>query len=156
MSDRSRVLLLALLVQAGCGHDFEPPDAGERTREAAAAYSPTLFDTITWESDSVRVLQGNEVYAARCRRCHGSLGEGDGRYASDRGIAVPSLVEAEWSRASMDSVRLRIFAGHESGMPTFGIAGITPREIDSSAFYVLSTLRPEVLEGPGGSEESDR
>jgi hypothetical protein len=30
-------------------------------------------------------------------------------------------------------------------MPTWGVAGITPREIDAVAFYILERLRPEML-----------
>jgi hypothetical protein len=45
----------------------------------------------------------------------------------------------------MDSVRHRIFVGHAAGMPTWGVAGISPREIDGAAYYLLERLRPEVL-----------
>ena len=46
-----------------------------------------------------------------------------------------------------DSVRRRVFVGHVAGMPTWGVAGITQREIDAVSFYVLESLRPEVLGG---------
>lgn len=140
-------LALALSALAGCGHDFEPPDRGERVREAAAVYAPGLFDSLTWASDSVRALEGNGVYAQKCRRCHGPLGRGQTTYAAERHLDVPSLVEADWPLATMDSLHKHVFIGHEEGMAGFGIAGITPREIDSSAYYILNVLRPEVLEG---------
>ena len=143
-------LALAALAAAACGHDFEPPDRGERVREAEAVYSNAIFDTIAWTSDSVRSLEGNEVYAAECRRCHGPLGRGNTDYARARGLTVPSLVTPDWPLASMDSIRREIFVGHEEGMPGFGIAGITPRDIDGAAYYVLATLRPEVLGSGGG------
>lgn len=141
----ARFTVLAALATTACGHDFEPPDRGERVRAAEAVYSDALFDTVSWSSDSVRAQEGNGVYAAKCVRCHGPLGRGDTEYARTRGIEVPSLVEREWPLASMDSLRRTIFVGHEGGMPVFGVGGITPREIDASAYYVLHTLRPEVL-----------
>jgi len=132
-------------------HRFEPPDRGERVREAAMLYLPSLFDTITWASDSVRALDGNAVYAAKCRRCHGTLGEGDTDYAKERDLEVPSLVERDWPfAASLDSVRHTVFTGHAQGMPTFGVAGITLREIDAASYYLLYRLRPDVLRTGGG------
>jgi hypothetical protein len=50
-----------------------------------------------------------------------------------------------------DSVRHLIFIGHAHGMPTWGVAGLTDREVDAVAFYLTEVLRPEVLgEGGGG------
>jgi hypothetical protein len=77
------------------------------------------------------------------------MGGGDTEYARSRDLQPLSLVEPDWPLASsLDSLRHEIFAGHEGGMPGFGVAGITPREIDASAFFILNTLRPDVL-GPG-------
>ena len=144
------VLLSFLAIAAACGHDFEPPDSEGRIQAAEALYSAAIFDTLTWESDSARSLEGNEVYAARCNRCHGTMGEGDTEYARQRGLHVLSLVAPDWPFGdSVDSLRHAIFAGHEGGMPGFGVAGITPREIDASAYFIVHTLRPEVL-GTGG------
>ena len=140
----SIAVVLPALLTLGCGHHFEPPDSEERTREAESVYSAALFDSLTWESDSVRSFTGNAVYAAQCRRCHGAMGEGGTDYARERHLEVLSLVEPDWPfGASIDSLRHAIFAGHEGGMPIFGVAGITPREIDASAFFILHTLRPE-------------
>jgi mono/diheme cytochrome c family protein len=139
-----------VMAATACGHDFEPPDPAERVRRAEGRYSPEMFDTVTWASDSARTVAGNTVYAEKCRRCHGALGAGGTEYARERGLEVPSLVMAEPPfDMSLDSLRWRIFTGHASGMPTFGIAGISPRDIDSSAFYLVFTLRPDVL-GTGG------
>lgn len=144
------VLAVLVAASAACGHDLEPPDRGERTRQAERVYSSALFDTVTWPSDSIRALTGNETYAVECRRCHGPLGRGTTDYARERGLVVPSLVTPDWRLATMDSLRRTIFVGHEEGMPGFGVGGITPREIDGAAYYVLNTLRPEVLGGGGG------
>lgn len=146
------VASVATLSACKSEHHFEPPDRGERVRQAEALYTPALFDSISWASDSARALEGNAVYAAKCRRCHGTLGRGDTDYARARDLDVPSLVEPNWIlAAAVDSVRHTVFAGHAQGMPTFGVAGITLREIDAAAFYVLNRLRPDVLGAGGGS-----
>lgn len=142
-----RTALLFVLVATGCGHDFEPPDRAERVREAAATFDAAAFDSITWESDSIREFQGNEVYAEKCRRCHGPLGRGVTDYAKEQGLDVPSLVERDWPLASLDSLRRTVYVGHEEGMPVYGSGGIGIREIDAVASYVLYTLRPDVLDG---------
>jgi len=64
----------------------------------------------------------------------------------ERAPFVPPLVEPEWRLASsIDSVRHRVFVGRAAGMPTWGIAGTGPREIDTAAFYVLDLPRPGAL-----------
>lgn len=143
--------VLAATVAGGCGeHEFDPPSRAERVEEAAGRFDAASFDTITWADDAQRMLEGNAVYAAECRRCHGPLGRGDTEYARANGLDVPSLVEPDWDFADDPvAVRRRIFTGHEAGMPTWGVAGITPREIDAVAAYLLQDLRPEVLRERG-------
>jgi mono/diheme cytochrome c family protein len=140
-------VLAGLLVLAACGEkEFDPPERAEQVGEAETLYSEALFDTIAWADTLQRVRVGNEVFASRCRNCHGTLGEGDTEFARARGLTVPSLVAPDWRYAtSIDSVRHRVFVGHQAGMPTWGVAGISPREIDGAAYYVLQRLRPEVL-----------
>lgn len=142
---------LAVAAGAGCGeHEFDPPSRAERVEEAAERFDAASFDTIAWADEAQRMLEGNAVYAAECRRCHGPLGRGDTEYARANNLDVPSLVEPDWDFADDPiGVRRRIFTGHEAGMPTWGVAGITPREIDAVAAYLLEDLRPEIL---GGSE----
>ncbi len=136
-----------LLASGACGHDFEPPDRADALTQAEALYSADLFDTLAWASDDVRAWDGNGVYVDKCRRCHGTLGSGTTEYAAGRGLEVPSLVELEWKfTEGLESVRHYIFVGHEGGMPTWGLAGLSPREIDGAAFYLLTQLRPEVLQ----------
>jgi len=137
--------VLASTAVGACSHDFEPPDRSERVRRAAGQYSVALFDTVSWEDGASRVTLGNTVYAERCSRCHGPLGGGDTPYAEERGLDVPSIVEPDWPLAELDSVRRRLFIGHEAGMPTYGDGPLVPREIDATAAYLLETLRPEVL-----------
>ena len=130
-----------------CGeHGFERPDRAEQVAAAESAYSAALFDTIAWSDELSRARAGNEVYASYCRNCHGPLGRGDTEYGRERDLDVPSLVAAAWPLAdSPDAVRRTIFVGHQAGMPTWGVAGIDPREIDAVAYYVLERLRPDVL-----------
>lgn len=139
---------------AGCGHEFEPPDRATRVQEAAATYSATVFDSLEWASEDVRLSDGNEIYAASCRRCHGTLGRGETSYARERDLDVPSLVEPDWQLADLDTLRKVIFIGHEEGMPVFGDGGLVPREIDGVAAYILWSLRPDVLEA-GAAESRD-
>lgn len=143
------VKLVAVALAAGCGkHEFEPPPREAQVAAADSIYSTVLFDTIAWDSAGARELEGNAVFAAECRKCHGPLGHGVTEYARQRGLDVPSLVEPGWKYAQrIDSVRHTIFVGHTAGMPTWGVAGISPREIDAVAYYVLYRLRPDVLGG---------
>ena len=140
------LLLTFVLVTTACGHEFEPPDRGERIRQAELAYTPSLFDSVTWGEGENREAIGNEIYAEKCRKCHGPMGRGETDYARERKLTIPSLVEPQWAYASMDSLHKTIYVGHEEGMPVYGDGGITPREIDAVAAYVLNMLRPDVLE----------
>lgn len=151
MTRNKSVLLATWFCALGllaCGEpEFERPDRAAQVQAAEDEYSSALFDSIAWSDDATRARAGNEVFASRCRNCHGPLGMGATAYAAERGLTVPSLVEREWPFAtSIDSVRHRIFVGHELGMPTWGTAGISPREIDGAAFYLLERLRPEMLQ----------
>lgn len=140
-------LLGALLTLAACDkHEFEPPSREAQVARADSAFSEALFDTIQWPSDSVRAFEGNNVFATHCRRCHGSMGAGGTEYAAQRKLNVPSLVAPDWEYGNdLGSARRRIFTGHPTGMPIWGVAGISPREIDAVAYYLIFDLRPEVL-----------
>ena len=155
VTERTAVLLAATLALGACQEQrFEPPDRERQVAQADSLYAEVVFDTITWESDSVRVLAGAVVYASHCRICHGTLGEGGTEYARERALEVPSLVRPDWEYGDdVLAVRRRVFIGHSEGMPTWGVAGIGPRDIDAAAHYVVDQLRPEVLEsraGPAG------
>jgi mono/diheme cytochrome c family protein len=142
---RSLVLLTAMALGACKGHEFHPPDKTERVTAAEQNYQPATFDSIQWASPAARLSEGNNVYASKCRKCHGPTGEGDTEYAHEQKLEPPSLVAADWKYAtSIDSVRHRIFVGHASGMPSFGMGAITPREIDAAAHYILEQLRPDM------------
>jgi mono/diheme cytochrome c family protein len=152
---RRLVLTLAAgSLLAGCEKkEFAPPDRAVRVAEAEAEFSAALFDTIGWESEETRLRTGNEAFAVHCRSCHGSLGRGTTPYAQSRNLDVPSLVDADWEMAGdVSAVRRRIFTGHPGGMPTWGIGGISPREIDAVAYYIVERLRGDVAEGTTGEE----
>lgn len=136
-----------LLAAAGCeSHEFEPPSREAQVQQADSMYAPALFDTVQWSGDSVRLAVGNDIFGARCRRCHGYLGDGGSVEILDDTVDVPSLVQPEWDYAGdIDAIRRRIFTGHPRGMPTWGVAGLTPREIDAVAWYIDTVLRPEML-----------
>lgn len=141
--------LLGVLGGWACAeHEFEPPDREARIARADSVFDPARFDTLTWPSDSLRAIEGNVVYSASCRNCHGPLGGGGTPYAEQRGLDVPSLVTAGWRWADRpDSVRHRIWVGHIEGMPSWGIGGLSDREIDAVTYYLLEVLRPEITEG---------
>ena len=123
---------------------------------AERVYSPALFDTISWESTEERNVIGNAIFAARCRRCHGTLGGGGTEYARQRDLEVPSLVEPEWRFAGdVEAARREVFVGHPVGMPTWGVAGLTLREIDAVSHYVVDQLREDVLGEGAGAAEAD-
>jgi len=140
-------LLLAALALTACkGTEFEPPSREGQVEDAAATYSPALFDTVAWQGDEARMEEGNLVYAAECRECHGPLGRGGTDYARERDLDVPSLVDPAWEHGTdLEAVRRQIYVGHPEGMPTWGVSDISPREIDAVAYYLLFGLRPEVL-----------
>jgi mono/diheme cytochrome c family protein len=142
-------LLVGGIGFGGCGeYEFHPPDREAQVAEATGEFSLETYDTVTWASDSIRGIEGNVVWSSQCRNCHGPLGRGATAYAGNQGLDVPSLVTADWRYAGQrDSVLLRIHSGHAGGMPTWSVAGISPREIDAVAYYLLEVLRPEVIGG---------
>jgi mono/diheme cytochrome c family protein len=139
--------VVALLMATGLAcekHEFEPPDRVERVAQADSLFQPAMFDSITWPTDEARLTAGNEVFTAECRRCHGTVGEGDTQYARSRDLHPPSLVRADWPEGdSLHAVRRRVFTGHPDGMPSFGVGSLTARQIDAVSFYIVNRLRPE-------------
>jgi mono/diheme cytochrome c family protein len=145
---RVAALLVAVLLTAACEKpEYERPPRDEQVAQADSMLTMEAFDTLTWASDAERAEAGNNIYAAKCRSCHGYMGQADTDYARERNIDVPSLVREDWPYQNILAVRRVIFIGHADGMPTFGVAGITPREIDAVAYYLMEVLRPEVLGG---------
>lgn len=147
MSRAALVALVAVALLAGCKeHEFHPPDREEQVQVAHGRYHQADFDTIAWPDSAARMIAGNEVFAAHCRKCHGPLGEGGTEYARTQELDVPSLVRADWPYDSLGAVRERVFAGHPEGMPSWGIGRLTLREIDAVAWYVQYALRADTAQ----------
>ena len=137
MRTRALALAVAALALVACkDHEFHPPDREEQVVRATTRYRHADFDTIAWADSADRMMAGNQVFAAHCRKCHGPLGQGGTEYAASQGLDVPSLVRADWPYDSVGAVRERIFAGHADGMPSWGLGRLTLREIDAAAHYV--------------------
>jgi mono/diheme cytochrome c family protein len=140
--------MAAAMLLGGCGEDegYQPPDESRSIELADSLYEPALFDTIAWDSRAERIDAGNLVFADSCRRCHGSVGEGGPVRVGGRDLVVPSLVRGEWRyHDDIEEVRHLIFTGHTGGMPSWGIHRLTPRQIDTVAFYLMEQLRPEMI-----------
>ncbi|UCC81931.1 MAG: c-type cytochrome [Gemmatimonadota bacterium] len=142
---------LVLIASAGCGGES---DAEREARMAAAradsirmaeeAYDAMVFDTVSWESDNARVQRGAIVWQASCEKCHGAEGRGDGEYAMQLGLEVPSFLEPDWTYAfEVDSLRHRIFVGLEGDMPNWGLHGLGYRNIDAAAGYIGLLVAPQ-------------
>jgi mono/diheme cytochrome c family protein len=146
----ARGVAVCAALLAACGGDggTPSPEREARVAEAEAAYSTTLFDTITWASERERAVAGDLAYATHCRNCHGPTGEGDTEYARTQRVDVPSLVDGGAPGATdIEAVRRRIFTGHPGGMPSWGITGVAPRDIDAAAFFIVERLLPEATGG---------
>ena len=83
-----------------------------------------MFDTITWSDEDDMLVVGAATYAASCRDCHGTTGEGGTEYAASRNLVVPTLIREPWPYSRIQDLRRTIFTGHPYGMPTHGIAGL--------------------------------
>lgn len=149
MSARVGLVCLGLLATIACGeHEFEPPDRERQVEVATDRFRAADFDSIVWSDSAMRMTSGNELFAAHCRKCHGPLGRGATEYAAEQGLDVPSLVREDWPYDSIGQVRERIYAGHATGMPSWGVGRLTLREIDAVAWYVERGLRVEAAANP--------
>lgn len=110
--------------------------------EAEAAYDPAVFDTINWESDGERLDRGAVVWQYSCRKCHGTTGMGDGETAREHDIEMPVIVAEDWEYAGdPEAIRHRIYVGHDSDMPTWGLYGLKYRDIDAVTYFIENHLR---------------
>jgi cytochrome c oxidase subunit II len=110
----SRVALVALVVLvvfAGVGCSADPPDVPEGA-------DPVL-------------LQGRDVFAARCVSCHGESG-GGGRGPSVRG-------ERMLERFPDPADQIAVIANGRGGMPAFGSV-LSEEEIDAVVRYTREVL----------------
>ena len=145
------VLLFGLTACGGAETEEEPQVNTEEALRAARAdsvaraiemYQPTVFDTMTWESDNARWERGGVVWAFTCQRCHGADGTGKGEDAVMFDIGVPDVTAADWPFADdLPAIRERIFVGHDTEMPSMGLIGLSYTDVDAAAHYIDDLLR---------------
>lgn len=146
------ITLVALAWLGACGGEAPPPPAEEppptltradSAEMALAAFDSTVYDTIQWASDDAALERGGLVYRVSCQSCHGEGGLGDrGFIFQGDTLRPPSFVASSW-QYSRDPVglRRRIYAGSVLGMPYWGLVGMTNKDVDAVARYILGVLR---------------
>jgi mono/diheme cytochrome c family protein len=135
-------LLLLVLVVAGCGGDGADESAGADEVESAAMVDPATFDTLSWDSPAEALDRGDTVYQYSCAKCHGGSGTGKAGYVLNGRVLRPPSFKAEDWRFGQDLERLReyIYEGNDKGMPHWGAAGLSARDIDAVARYIQRRL----------------
>lgn len=114
----------------------------DSTAQAIALFNAATFDSIRWVSPDSTLARGQTVYRFSCQRCHGFIGRGDGDLATEHGIEMPDLTRASWPfEGDLPALRERIFVGHESEMPNWGLHGLSYRDIDAVAHHLLEVIR---------------
>ncbi len=149
--------VLALAWLAACGKEAPPPveeanDTGhaDSVAMAAAAFDPTVLDTITWNSPDEALTRGGLVFRVSCNKCHGVTGNGDGDLVADgKSAKPPSFLTVDWKYAD-DPIGLRklIFSGSANDMPYWGLVGLKYRDLDGVAAYITNYLRPTFADQP--------
>jgi mono/diheme cytochrome c family protein len=100
-------------------------------------------------SENSPLVLGRQVYQARCVRCHGEGGHGNGLAVAASAPRPHDLATANWrSGADRDAVRRVIAEGTaDQSMP--GSAGIlSPSELDAVSELVEACLRAAPAVGP--------
>lgn len=152
-------IVLGFVAAAGCGGAAEEAgmeeedtlaqqDTAEMLRQARAdsvamaeeAYQPAAFDSIAWGSENERLMRGEDVWNFSCGDCHGWQGQGDGPVATRHEYDVPDFTAADWDAGDVDSLRHRVYVGHESEMPSWGLYGLTYRDVDAVTYYIDQTF----------------
>ena len=151
-------LPLVALLALGCGEEERTPEErAERLRAARAdsvamaeaAYDAAAYDTVSWVTVKERLDRGRVVWQYSCAKCHGPNGVGTGDLAMEWELAMPDLTQPDWEYAGdEEAIRHRVFVGHESEMPNWGLHGLKPRDIDAVTGFIISGLRGEPLPEP--------
>lgn len=142
-----------LLVFAACGPSDEEMAAAraealraaraDSVADAERIYDATNFDSISWAHPDSALARGTVVFRVSCRRCHGADGTGGGELAVQHEIEMPDLTAVDWAYADdIDALHHRIFVGHDSEMPNWGLHGLKYRDIDAVARYLVAEFRP--------------
>lgn len=146
------LVLFGVLLSSGCGPSEEEQAAqqaedlrlarADSVATAEAMYDAAVFDTIQWESQEAKLERGALVWRVSCQKCHGMEGRGDGSLAVEHTLAMPDLLAADWQYAGdIMAIRHRVFVGHESEMPAWGLYGLAYRDVDAVANHIEAVLR---------------
>lgn len=147
---RLMILGSALVLWAGtaCGGgeaeppSDAPPSPADEMAAAQALYDPAAFDTVAWETPEEAITRGSVVFSYSCRKCHGTYGDGDGRFVLDGDtLYPPSFHDPDWRfRDDLEGLRQQIFVGAEVGMPHWGPEGLKPRDVDAVSRFIQGRL----------------
>jgi len=149
---RTSITLVALAWLGACGGEAPPPPAEEppptltradSAEMAVAAFDSTVYDTIQWQTEDAAIERGGLVYRVSCLACHGEGGLGDrGFIFQGDTLRPPSFVAPTWQYANdLPALRRRIYTGSILGMPYWGLVGMTNKDVDAVARYILGALR---------------
>ncbi len=99
------------------------------------------------------LVQGRQIYQARCLSCHGELGRGDGAIAKNlSGPPVGNFTDATWKHGDKPEQVVGVIARGGQGSAMSAWAGVLdPPEINAVAayvFYLAGKPVPEVLRKP--------
>ncbi len=139
--------LAGILILGGCAGEEPPaektPPPDTLLPAAQEAYDPTMFDSITWESDQAAIERGSVVYNFSCTRCHGEQGRGDAEFVrSGDTLRPPSFRDPDWEFAGdKEGLREMVFVGTAEDMPHWGLEGLKPRDVDAVAIFILQSMR---------------
>jgi mono/diheme cytochrome c family protein len=109
---------------------------------AEAMYDSAVFDTIQWASQDTLLARGALVWRVSCQKCHGMEGRGDGALAVEHTLDMPDLLVDDWQYAGdVTAIRHRVYVGHESEMPAWGLYGLSYRDVDAVAKHIEAVIR---------------
>ena len=141
------LVLLAAGAVAACqkakSESAAQPNPADTVAVAEAEFSPAVFDTVKWASDSLRLARGADVFKWGCAECHGPQGRGDGGKVTEQGdtLRPPDFHAPNWRLAGdTTEVERKVFTGNVRGMPHWGLRRMELRDIDAVAAYVLTVL----------------
>jgi len=154
MTPHRPILAVIALAIVACGPSAEEQQAArtealrearaDSMAEAEAMFDPAAFDTISWINADSAVARGQVVYRFSCQKCHGFLGHGDGDLATEHDLTMPDLTVPDWQYdGDLAAIRHRVFVGHQSEMPNWGLHGLAYRDIDAVAKHILTNIRGE-------------
>ncbi len=148
-------MVVALVSAIGCKEQVSDEElAAEKAAARAdsvsmaeALYDASVFDTLTWDSPIARVDRGALVWNVSCTKCHGDRGGGNGDYAKQLQLKVPSFMVQDWKYdGDLDALRHRVFVGYSGAMPNWGLVGLPYRDIDAVSVYIATHLGPQTVQ----------